>query len=85
MNSWKIVPDGTGGRKSKALQEILADLKKGQKVEKSFEEGRTSSQGGSGEKEMELKHFTKVEEGGKEKFCRRKCKQVDKEDLEKKK
>ena len=25
---------------------------------------------------MELKHFTKVEEGGKEKFCRRKCKQV---------
>ena len=50
--------------------------KKRQKVEKSFVEGRTSRQGGSGEKEMELKHFTKVEEGGKEKFCRRKCKQV---------
>ena len=60
-------------------------LYKRQEVEKSFVEGRTSRQGGSGEKEMELKHFTKVEEGGKEKFCRRKCKQVDKEDLEKKK
>ena len=51
-------------------------LYKRQEVEKSFVEGRTSRQGGSGEKEMELKHFTKVEEGGKEKFCRRKCKQV---------
>ena len=59
--------------------------RKRQEVEKIFVEGRTCRQGGSGEKEMELKHFTKVEEGGKEKFCRRKCKQVDKEDLEKKK
>ena len=42
--------------------------RKRQEVEKIFVEGRTCRQGGSGEKEMELKHFTKVEEGGKEKF-----------------
>ena len=51
---------------------------------KSFVEGSASKwEGGSGEEEIELKHFTKAEENGKEEFCR--SKQVDKEGLEKKK
>ena len=34
MNSEKIVADGTGGRKSKALQEVLADLERDKKWKK---------------------------------------------------
>ena len=38
MNSGKIVADGTGGRDgtSKVLQEVLADLKRGERNEHTF-------------------------------------------------